>query len=783
MDQPIGPHVVPHLIPTPPDIVRATIAQLILGAPPSPKTVGEIELYPHQLEALNRIQSAIATFNGALLSDDVGLGKTYVALALAITYKRTLIVTPAILKSMWMHARTRTYRNTSHIADTVSIESLSRRTPARPYDLIIIDEAHHARTPQTKRYAALTSLCDNAHVLLMSATPIHNTNKDITTLLALFLKDRALTLTPADLSRILIRRTHTHTKLPQTIPHRHPTRWFESPTTHTLLSAIINLPPPLPLHSAGNTPHLAQLSLIRQWSSSDHALHNATRRRIARATALLQAIDAGCYPTPTEIKAWLFAEDALQLAFPELIASPHNGPSATLPQLRTTIQQHTQALTHLLTQIPSPSPADARKARGIRRIRQQHHLERIVVFSQYIDTIAILFTLLKHDGHVAALTGKRGYIATGPIRRTDIINRFAPSANQTPHPHPRESITLLLTTDILSEGVNLQDASVVIHLDIPWTAAILDQRVGRVARIGSLHQQVTTYGLLPPPAANHILRTTAIIQQKAHLTHQSIGGRPIDVPNALESETITSKTSNSADRSRAAQTSSTSTGISTPEHTEAIRAILRTWLRNPTVPPQISDRDRRAIPSAGIHTNPQRRSDQVITATQCAHTNGFIAVCLIDDTPTLLASLAPDPPSTAPTLVHKALVTASDPSRNPQAALRRSSTDGRLSASKDSSENTLPDNSRSALNAITLWLTDLHATTDAGLTHLPPVTHATTRHTRAQLRTLARDVATTPWPLRHEIATRTSETRTHLTRPVPTLTFHLVALLLLTAPD
>ena len=48
-------------------------------------------------------------------------------------------------------------------------------------------------------------------------------------------------------------------------------------------------------------------------------------------------------------------------------------------------------------------------------------------------------------------------------------------------------MTLLLTTDLASEGVNLQDASVVVHLDLPWTAARLEQRVGRVARLASAH--------------------------------------------------------------------------------------------------------------------------------------------------------------------------------------------------------------------------------------------------------------------------------------------------------
>jgi superfamily II DNA or RNA helicase len=739
----------PILIHTSPNLVRSTIAHTILGPPLPPTTVGTISLYPHQLDALQRIRSAIKDFKGALLCDDVGLGKTYVALALAITYPKTLIVTPAILRTMWTRARDATYVNTPHSADIVSIESLSLHTPPPIYDLIIIDEAHHARNRRTKRYSSLTTLCANAHVLFMSATPIHNSTQDLTTLLSLFLKDRALTLTPHDLSRILIRRTHAQTPLPHSIPHRSPTRWFQSPTTQSLLTAILNLPPPLPPRTAGNTPHLATLALVRQWTSSDYALSCAIRRRIARATAMLHSINAGHYPTPNEIRAWLFNDDSVQLAFPELIAQEVNTPDVNLSHLKTTIQTHTTALTQLLHQIPTPSPADLRKAQGIRRIRAQHPNARIIAFSQYADTIAVLFNILKNDGHIAALTGKGGRIASGPLSRNEIIKRFAPLANNALPSHPREDVTLLLTTDLLSEGINLQDASVILHLDIPWTAATIDQRIGRVARIGSKHPQVTIYGLIPPPEADRILHTTAIIQQKAEITHQTLGGTPIDVPNHKTSLTH-------------------QTHISTPEYTEAIRSILREWLHlptstihhNPTIKSSPQQRKQKT-PPPHLSTKPH-----CLVSTLPAHTSGFIAACLINDTPLLLTSTSSGTPTTDPQLAYQALISVHD------------------TKSRDRTNTSLPLSTyRSTLKTILTWFDDLLATSDAGLTHLPPLYHSTTRQTRATLRTLSRTLATAPWTQRPKIAQHTSKIRTDLTHTPPVLTFHLVALLLLRASD
>src|SRR5256885_896195 len=75
-------------------VVKATIARLILADPPSPGRVGSISLQPHQISAVARLRSALDQFNGALLCDDVGMGKTYVATAVAQQYSRCLVVAP-----------------------------------------------------------------------------------------------------------------------------------------------------------------------------------------------------------------------------------------------------------------------------------------------------------------------------------------------------------------------------------------------------------------------------------------------------------------------------------------------------------------------------------------------------------------------------------------------------------------------------------------------------------------------------------------------------------------
>src|SRR3712207_6291954 len=82
-------------------IARATIAGLYPGRARAPRSVGTITLRPHQRVAIDRLRRIIREFGGALLADEVGLGKTYVAVALAREASAPLVVAPAALHDMW----------------------------------------------------------------------------------------------------------------------------------------------------------------------------------------------------------------------------------------------------------------------------------------------------------------------------------------------------------------------------------------------------------------------------------------------------------------------------------------------------------------------------------------------------------------------------------------------------------------------------------------------------------------------------------------------------------
>jgi hypothetical protein len=86
-----------------------------------------------------------------------------------------------------------------------------------------------------------------------------------------------------------------------------------------------------------------------------------------------------------------------------------------------------------------------------------------------------------------------------------------------------ERIDLLLPTDLLSEGLNLQEASVVVHLDLPWNPARLDQRVGRVRRLGSRYESISVYTLSPPASSERLLRIDERLRDKLRMAQRTVG--------------------------------------------------------------------------------------------------------------------------------------------------------------------------------------------------------------------------------------------------------------------
>ena len=551
--------------------VRARIANLTLGERPVDITLGDVALHPHQLSAVSRVRMAIREFGGALLCDEVGMGKTFVAAAIAREYAAPLIVAPAVLAQMWRDALTATHIR----ADFISFEKLSRvthdpasrqrlssarsprRTPERKYDLVIVDEAHHARNHATRRHARLTELTRDAKVLLLSATPIHNRRDEMSAILSFFLGSRAHALTPVEIARCVLRRGHAQLESRALIPRVLPVRTLRVSDDPSVVRDLMSLPDPVPVREGGSGGVLIGRGLVHQWASSEAALDAALRRRIARAYALIASLEAGTYPSEYELRAWTFDDGALQLGFPELLSAKIGNAGALLASVR----RHASALDAFRAHYGRQSTLDLERARHLLAIRRSHPDAKIVAFSLYAPTISMLYRQLQSIGGVAILTAQGARVAGGKLSRRDALTRFAPDASKISRPPPSETIDLLLTTDLLSEGVNLQDAQIIVHLDLPWTAARMEQRVGRVARMGSPHAAIYTYLVRPPESADALLGTASMITRKWDIARHAVGS------------TASSPLAEAEDGQDNDQMQSAS------QLTESLRAILESWRR------------------------------------------------------------------------------------------------------------------------------------------------------------------------------------------------------------
>jgi superfamily II DNA or RNA helicase len=505
---------------------RSTMAHAILGREVEiDEALGGITLRPHQRRAASRLLSLIQANRGALLAEPVGLGKTYTALAVARRWSSRLVIAPASLREMWLEAIAATEVD----AELITHEALSRgQRPIPGAEVVVIDEAHRLRSPGTRRYATVADLCSRIPVLLLTATPIHNRRDDLAAQLALFLGRAAWQQAPAELAAHVVRDTRAEVRgLPDLDgPHRLPIDCEDD-----CLDALLALPAPIPASDEGTAAALMTYTLVHQWASSQAALVASLKRRLGRTLALRSAVESGRRPTRRELTAWSYADDAVQLAFAELVASPVGDDEPSPDTLWDALEQHASALSTLLARLRSERNVDVHRVLALREVRSRHPDAKVIAFSQYAETVDFYFRALAREPGVAALTSHGARVAGGRITRREVLAHFTPGEASRASSRA-ERIELLLTTDLLSEGLNLQEASVVVHLDLPWNPARLDQRAGRVRRLGSRHDVVSVYAVSPPASSERLLRIETRLREKLRVAQQTVGvaGRILPSP-------------------------------------------------------------------------------------------------------------------------------------------------------------------------------------------------------------------------------------------------------------
>jgi superfamily II DNA or RNA helicase len=163
-------------------------------------------------------------------------------------------------------------------------------------------------------------------------------------------------------------------------------------------------------------------------------------------------------------------------------------------------------------------------------IQKKHKKEKILIFTQFSDTAYYLCDALKKRGvtHMECVTGDTD-------NPTNSAYRFSPVSNERRISEERQT-RVLVTTDVLSEGQNLQDAHIVLNYDLPWAIIRLIQRAGRVDRIGQNSPEILVYSFLPEDGIENIIRLRRRLRQRIEENAETVGsdevffeGDPINI--------------------------------------------------------------------------------------------------------------------------------------------------------------------------------------------------------------------------------------------------------------
>jgi len=173
---------------------------------------------------------------------------------------------------------------------------------------------------------------------------------------------------------------------------------------------------------------------------------------------------------------------------------------------------------HVLKKAGGWDPKHDAKLRELATLLTTKHInDKVLVFSQFADTVEYLAGQLKAVG-LSAIEGVTG----DTDDPTAIAYRFSPVSNSKPVT-PENELRVILATDVLSEGQNLQDCSVIVNYDLPWAIIRLIQRAGRVDRIGQKSDTILCYSFLPADGVERIIRLRARVKQRLRENAEVVG--------------------------------------------------------------------------------------------------------------------------------------------------------------------------------------------------------------------------------------------------------------------
>jgi len=193
-------------------------------------------------------------------------------------------------------------------------------------------------------------------------------------------------------------------------------------------------------------------------------------------------------------------------------------PGLFTESLRKDLIEDAEDLLGLLDEFGEWDPQHDTKLAALQELlTKKHPGEKVLVFTQFADTVRYLTDQLKAR-NIDKLEGVTGQ-SPDP---TAIAWRFSPRSNERTI-DPSKEVRVLISTDVLSEGQNLQDCALAVNYDLPWALIRLVQRVGRVDRIGQKAENITCYSFLPAEGLEDIIRLRSRVKRRIMESGEVLG--------------------------------------------------------------------------------------------------------------------------------------------------------------------------------------------------------------------------------------------------------------------
>jgi len=566
-----------------------------------PENFMELE---YQKDAVRDAKSKLEEYGGVFLSDVVGLGKTYIAAMLAqqLDGQNLVIAPPALIDEDNPGSWPNVFRDfgvrQSRFESIGKLDKLLQQGVDR-YKNVFIDEAHRFRTESTQMYEKLFEICRGKRVILVSATPLNNTPKDILSQIKLFqnahkstlpnpkvrdleryfnglqnrlkglnrkkdreeylrvVRENAQDIRENVLKYLMVRRTRSNIakyykrdlkrqglKFPEIKEPEPVVYLFDEEldkTFNTTLELIIKefnyarympllyLKEELPKNKQTpqrNMGRFMKTLLLKRLESSFYAFRQSVGRFIHSYSRFIAEYEnANVYVSKNIQKIFELLdnddEEAVQRMIDEDKAERYRA-DAFKPEFIDDLKHDLEILKRI-REMWSHIHNDPKLEKLIEILQSDKKLKkyRLLIFTESKETALYLESELKKVESLKDVVLAFSSQSSEDVRRRIIENY---DANVRPQKQ-RDDIRILISTDILSEGVSLHRSNVLINYDIPWNPVRMMQRVGRINRVSRNppFDHIYTYNFFPAGPINENIGLKEAAESKIRAFIEMLG--------------------------------------------------------------------------------------------------------------------------------------------------------------------------------------------------------------------------------------------------------------------